>query len=120
MKTGLPIAAAWLALCVLPYAQGHAFPDHAEPKVGGRVAVSPVEVKVWFTQKLVAMFSDLRVFDASGKEVDKRDKRVDATDAELLIVSVPTLKPGKYKVVWRAASVDTHVTNGDFTFEVGP
>jgi len=28
------------------------------------------------------------------------------------------LKPGKYKVVWRAVSVDTHATNGDFKFEV--
>lgn len=120
MKTPFLTAAAWLFLCALPRAQGHAFPDHAEPKVGGRVAVPPAEVRVWFTQKLVAMFSDLRVFDESGKEVDKRDKRVDASDPALLVVSVPTLKPGKYKVVWRAASVDTHVTNGDFTFEVGP
>jgi len=30
------------------------------------------------------------------------------------------LKPGKYKVVWRVTSVDTHVTHGDFTFDVSP
>jgi len=33
-------------------------------------------------------------------------------------VSLPKLDPGRYKVTWRALSVDTHVTEGDFTFEV--
>ena len=100
--------------------RAHAFVDHAEPKVGATVRASPTEVKVWFTQKLVAPFSNLQVFDGAGKEVDKCDKKVSPSDPALFIVSVPPLKPGKYKVVWRAASVDTHVTNGDFSFEVAP
>jgi methionine-rich copper-binding protein CopC len=37
-----------------------------------------------------------------------------------LEVSLPTLKPGKYKVSWRVMSVDTHVTNGTFAFEIVP
>jgi methionine-rich copper-binding protein CopC len=101
-------------------AGAHAFLDHADPKVGSQVHGSPAEVKVWFTQKLVVMFCSLQVFDETGKEVDKRDKKLDGSDPSLLIVSVPVLKPGKYKVAWRATSVDTHVTNGDFTFEVVP
>ncbi len=102
------------------FAEAHAFIDHAEPKVGSKVQTSPPEVKVWFTQKLVIAFSDLKVLDAAGNEVDKHDKRLDKTDATLVIISVPALKPGKYKVVWRAVSVDTHVTTGDFAFEVSP
>jgi hypothetical protein len=102
------------------FAQAHAFLDHSDPKVGSRVPGSPAAVKVWFTQKLVPAFSNLQVFDADGKEIDKRDKHLDSSDPALLIVSVPPLKPGKYKVVWRAVSVDTHVTSGDFTFEVTP
>jgi len=116
-RTLLTIA---LLLTAAAAAHAHAFLDHAEPKVGSSNKGSPTEVKVWFTQKLVAPFSQLQVFDASGKEVDKRDKKLDPSDQALLIVSVPSLKPGKYKVVWRAASVDTHVTNGDFTFEIAP
>ena len=33
---------------------------------------------------------------------------------------VERLTLGKYRVVWRALSVDTHVSEGDFTFEVKP
>jgi hypothetical protein len=38
----------------------------------------------------------------------------------LLRVSLPKLVPGTYRVTWRVLSVDTHVTEGDFTFAVVP
>jgi methionine-rich copper-binding protein CopC len=120
MKTRRLILCIALLLLEVRFADAHAFLDHADPKVGSRIHASPPEVKVWFTQKLVVLFCDLQVFDGTGKEVDKHDKKLDATDPTLLMVSVPPLKPGKYKVVWRATSVDTHVTKGDFPFEVTP
>ena len=120
MKTRHFLIALGCGLLAAPFADAHAFVDHAEPKIGCVVQAAPTEVKIWFTQKLVAPFSDVQVLDASGKEVDKRDKKLAASDPALLIVSIPPLKPGKYKVVWRAASVDTHVTHGDFTFEIAP
>ena len=33
-------------------ATAHAFLDHAEPRVGNKVAAPPREVTLWFTQKL--------------------------------------------------------------------
>ena len=33
---------------------------------------------------------------------------------------VPQLAPGTYRVTWRAVSVDTHVSKGEFTFDVAP
>jgi methionine-rich copper-binding protein CopC len=96
----------------------HAFVDHAEPAVGSQIHGAPTQVKIWFTEKLEPALTKIRVFDASGAEVDKRDVKIDQSNAALLTVSLPALKPGKYKVVWRAVSVDTHVTTGNFTFEL--
>jgi methionine-rich copper-binding protein CopC len=96
----------------------HAFLDHAEPAVGSQIHGAPAQVKIWFTEKLEPALSKIQVFDASGAEVDKRDVKVDQSNGALLTVSLPELKPGKYKVVWRAVSVDTHVTTGNFTFEL--
>ena len=111
-----------LALSILMFAPprvfAHAFPDHAEPAIGGTVSVSPSELKIWFTQKLEPAFSKLEVRDQTGAEVDKGDARVDGDDASLLRVSLPALKPGTYKVNWHVVSVDTHPTEGDFTFTV--
>ena len=101
-------------------AGAHAFLDHALPAVGSVVHAPPPQVNVWFTQKLEPAFSRLSVADQSGKQVDKGDVHVDSGDATLLSVSLPPLAPGRYRVTWRALSVDTHVTEGDFTFEVAP
>jgi methionine-rich copper-binding protein CopC len=96
----------------------HAFVDHAEPAVGSQIHGAPTQVKIWFTEKLEPALSKIQVFDTSGLEVDKRDVKIDQSNGALLTVSLPTLKPGKYKVVWRAVSVDTHITTGNFTFEL--
>jgi copper resistance protein C len=99
-------------------AWAHAFLDHAEPAVGSQIQVPPRQAKIWFTEKLEPALSKIQVFDISGLEVDKRDVKIDKSNPAVLTVSLPELKPGKYKVVWRAVSVDTHVTTGNFTFEI--
>ena len=60
---------------------------------------APIQVKIWFTEKLEPALSKIQVFDISGLEVDKRDVKIDPSNAALLTVSLPELKPGKYKVV---------------------
>jgi copper resistance protein C len=98
----------------------HAFLDRATPAVGSTVHGSPSSVKLWFTQPLEPAFTTVKVVDQSGKQVDSADKAVDASDRTVLRVSLPQLPPGTYHVIWRALSVDTHVTEGAFTFDVAP
>jgi methionine-rich copper-binding protein CopC len=108
------------AMTFVSLAGAHAFLDHATPAVGSAVRASPTQVELWFTQQLEPAFSTARVSDRSGKQVDKGDPQVDRADATLLRVSLPRLAPGTYRVTWRVLSVDTHVTEGDFTFDVAP
>jgi methionine-rich copper-binding protein CopC len=105
-----------LAVQALP-ASAHAFLDHADPRVGSTVARAPAQVTLWFTENLEPAFSTLKVLDAAGREVDAQDRKVDA--ATMRVTMPAGLAPGKYRVVWRALSVDTHVTDGEFSFEVG-
>jgi methionine-rich copper-binding protein CopC len=101
-------------------ALAHAMLDRAVPAVGSRVAASPPRIELVFSERLEPMFSSVQVFDASGHRVDRGDSAVDAKVPRHLGVSVPPLSPGRYRVVWRAVSVDTHVTSGDYTFDLGP
>ena len=98
--------------------EAHAFLKDADPGVGSTIQTSPGEVRIRFTENIEPAVSSIRVFDASGKEVDKRDLHLDRSDHALLHVSLPPLGAGAYKVVWRVVSVDTHVTNGNFTFRI--
>jgi methionine-rich copper-binding protein CopC len=97
-------------------AQAHAFLDHAEPRVGNKVAAPPKEVTLWFTQKLEPAFSTVTVTNAAGERVDSGKARVSGNQ-----MSVPLRAGGvgTYHVNWHVLSVDTHTTDGNFTFQVG-
>lgn len=112
------VMAAVALAAAAPAAFAHAFLDHADPRVGSEVDAAPGRVTLWFTQEIEPAFSTVKVFDADGKEVDRGDGEPDPSDASVMRVSVPRLAPGKYRVVWRVLSRDTHVTKGDFTFQV--
>ena len=115
------IVLALLAVLTFPAgAQAHAFLDRAVPAVGGKVHGKPAEVRLRFSQPLEPAFSTVRVLDAGGKQVDRKDKSLDPGDASVLKVSLPPLEPGMYRVLWRVLSADTHVSEGDYTFEVAP
>ena len=99
-------------------AQAHAFPKTAAPAIDSTVTPAPHEVKIWFTGKLEPAFSKLDVHDAAGAAVDQGDAAVDPQDTTLMHVSLKPLLAGTYKVHWHAVSVDTHTTDGAFTFTV--
>jgi methionine-rich copper-binding protein CopC len=94
----------------------HGFLDHAEPRVGSTVPSAPKEVVLVFTQKVEAAFSSVEVSDANGARVDQGKPQVSATTMR---VGLKALPPGTYKVHWQILSVDTHSTEGNFTFQVG-
>lgn len=106
-------------LCTLPeVAMGHAFPDHSDPKVGATITVCPERVRIWFDSALEPAFSSIMVHSADNRMVDKKDGRVNPSDATLLEVGVPKLPPGIYRVIWNVVARDGHRTMGDFTFVI--
>lgn len=97
-------------------ANAHAMLDHAEPRVGNTVASPPKEVTLWFTQKLEPAFSAITVTNAAGQRVDSGKTRVSGNQ---MSVSLRAAGAGTYHVNWHVLSVDTHKTDGSFSFQVG-
>jgi|SRR5271166_455707 len=97
-------------------AHAHAFLDHASPLVGSTVASAPREVSLTFTQNLEAAFSSIQVTDANGARVDQGKPQV---SGNTMRVGLKSISQGTYRVRWQALSVDTHKTEGSFTFHVG-
>ena len=106
-----------LAVLMSTNAHAHAFLDHAEPRVGSTTATAPREVVLFYTQNLEPAFSSVEVSDANGARVDQGKPRISASTMR---VGVKPLSPGTYRVRWQVLSVDTHTTEGNFTFSVGP
>jgi methionine-rich copper-binding protein CopC len=97
-------------------ADAHAFLDHASPLVGSTVSSAPREVALTFTQNLEAVFSSVQVTDANGARVDQGKAVV---SGNTMRVGLKSISQGTYRVRWQALSVDTHTTQGSFTFSVG-
>jgi methionine-rich copper-binding protein CopC len=97
-------------------AEAHAFLDHASPLVGSTVPTAPHQVSLTFTQNLEAAFSTVEVTDANGVRVDQGKAQVSGNTMQIGLKALP---PGSYKVQWHALSVDTHTTQGAFSFRVG-
>ncbi len=112
LKTGL------LFLIVLgcsTTAQAHAFLDHASPAVGSTVSGSPSAVTLYFTETLEPKFSGGEVRNAGGARVDHGA----SVSGSAMRLGVGGLAPGTYSVTWHVLSVDTHKTQGSFSFQIG-
>jgi len=107
------IVAALMLFCGA--AGAHSFLDEADPRVGSTVHSAPREVTLRFTQDLEPAFSNVTIMDTAGQRVDAGTSIVSGN-----VVRVPLrpIGPGRYRVTWRVLSVDTHTTEGAFTFTV--
>jgi methionine-rich copper-binding protein CopC len=97
--------------------RAHAHLDHASPAAGGTVRTAPKQVSITFTENLEAAFSTIEVSDAAGTRVDDNKPQL---HGKVMQIGLQTLAPGAYRVKWHAVSVDSHTTDGTFSFEVKP
>lgn len=96
-------------------AEAHAQLDHASPAIGSTVSSAPGQVTLHFTEALEPKFSGASVTGPSGAAAGGGGRASGST----LTVSVKNLGPGTYTVNWHVLSVDTHKTQGSFSFHVG-
>jgi methionine-rich copper-binding protein CopC len=115
----MTLAVAAVTLSAASGAQAHAFLDHASPAVGSSVPTAPALVTLWFTQELEPAFINVTVTNEAGQRVDLGNAKIPPGGPAELQVGLKPLPPGTYLVSWHVVSVDTHPTEGTFTFDVG-
>jgi methionine-rich copper-binding protein CopC len=98
----------------------HAFLDQAAPPVGGTVPTAPKEIRLTFSEGVEPNFSGIEVTTSDGQAIATGPATRDPADDKKLVVTLPPLASGRYRVKWHVVSVDTHRTEGEYTFTVGP
>jgi copper resistance protein C len=116
MRTRFIIAMVLAMTLSASVAHAHAFLDHASPLVGSTVATAPHEVSLTFTQNLEPAFSTVTVTDPGGADIGQGKAQV---SGNTMRIGIKGGGAGTYRVQWHALSVDTHTTQGSFTFHVG-
>jgi hypothetical protein len=107
-----------LAVMAATPAWAHAHLVSSVPAVGGETAPTAT-LRLNFSEGIEIRFSKVEIAGNDGKTVGPAAISLDPADDKVVVVSVPeTLAAGTYKVHWQVVSVDTHRTQGDFTFLV--
>jgi copper resistance protein C len=125
MKTAMTVAlvcACFLMSSIVSQtsAFAHAHLESAIPPVGGMVASSS-EIRITFSEAVEPKFTSLTLASDAGVAEPLGASALDPNDAKTLVVKIAEpLPPGVYKVTWHAMSIDTHHTQGDFSFIVKP
>lgn len=112
---GLCIGAAGCMVGIRP-ARAHAALLRSDPPRRAVLTQSPGRIRLWFSENIEAEYSLISVIDADGQPVSTARAVGSPTDAKLLILELPVLKPGQYMVRYRVNSIDGHIVDAGYQF----
>jgi methionine-rich copper-binding protein CopC len=98
----------------------HAFLVKSDPPVGSTVSAAPKTLLLTFTEGLEIPFCHVAVTDGMGMNDATGGPQAVPGHPEEMIVPLNIMMPGQIIVTWHAVSVDTHKTQGSFSFTVAP
>ena len=108
----------WLLLSVSPSAaMAHAMLERAEPSAGAQLDHAPAQLRLQFSEPLEPAFSGVSIMDSANHSVAREASVISGVTMTIRLNQIP---PGEYHVQWHAVSVDTHRTEGSYSFIVRP
>ncbi|MGT2461469.1 copper resistance CopC family protein [Sinomonas atrocyanea] len=114
LRAAASVLVAAAALLPGPAAQAHDVIESTNPADGSTVATLPASVVLTFDHTPIGVGTEILVKDPTGtNQADGPAKIVDTNVAQPLKPGAPA---GKYTVVWRVVSADSHPIEGTFTF----
>jgi methionine-rich copper-binding protein CopC len=97
----------------------HAAMVKADPGPRAVTSQSPATIRLWFNEPVEEAFANVMLETDGGIPVKGLGKpTVDPVDKKLLVVPVPELPPGLYKVKYKVLSVDGHIVDWGYSFRV--
>ncbi len=100
-------------------ADAHPKLNSASPAADVSSKVSPTEIKLNFSEDVIAKFSGVEIKDESGQAIPTGVPVTDPKDRKQLVVPLRApLTAGHYTVTWHAVSEDTHRVKGEYSFGV--
>ncbi len=112
-----PTALSALIIALPAAAFAHAALTAAAPSADSVAQGSPVVVELTFSEGIEPKFSRIQVRASDGHRVDANDSHM-VDDNKHLAVTLKNLVPGKYLVSWKAVAIDSHTTQGSYSFTV--
>ena len=108
-----------LSSVYLPFASAHPFTEETFPNLTSNSPAGTTEVIVYFSESVEIGFSQIKVFDSEGNQIDNKDTSYYEGEESLIVTTNP-LEDGVYTVSTKVLSkVDGHLVPDAFLFAVG-
>ena len=102
-----------------PLASAHPFLLDSEPGQGQDAPAGTTQIITNYSEAVEIGFSELRVYDANGNQVDNKDTAYNGGETSL-IVTTPPLEDGVYTITSKVLSkIDGHLVQAAIVFGVG-
>lgn len=118
IKKALTAVALLASLLGASAAFAHVHLKSATPAADSTVA-APADLRLTFSEGVEATFTKVSLSKDGTEVAIKGLETPDADKKTLVVTPAAPLAAGNYKVVWNAVSVDTHKSNGEYSFKVG-
>ena len=111
--------ASLIALLLVPGVAGaHAVMVKSSPARRAVLATPPARVELTFNERLEPAYSTVSVWAADNTRADDGKVVIAPEDPRRLSVGLARAQHGAYSVKYRVLSVDGHLVEGTFPFEV--
>ena len=111
---------AFLILVIgIPSAYAHPFLLDSEPSQELNASIGTTQIITKYSEAIEIDFSELKVFDSNGNQIDNRDTAYYEGENSL-VITIPPLEDGIYTVTSKVLSkVDGHLVRAAVIFGVG-
>lgn len=96
----------------------HASLVKSDPPRRASLSAPPKQIQLWFNEKIEASYASVTVLDAKKNPITDKNPEVVADDPKSVVLSLPQIETGSYTVKYRVMSVDGHVIESSFDFNV--
>ncbi|HLP81931.1 MAG TPA: copper resistance CopC family protein, partial [Nitrosomonas sp.] len=82
------------------------------------LSMPPKQIQLWFNEKIEASYASVTVVDKDKKAVTENNPEIVAEDPKSVVLNLPEIDSGRYTVQYRVMSVDGHVIESSYDFNV--
>lgn len=108
-----------LSSVYIPFASAHPFTEETIPNLTSKSPAGTTEIIVYFSEPVEIGFSQIKVFDSEGNQIDNKDTSYYEGEESLIVTTNP-LEDGVYTASTKVLSkIDGHLVPDAFLFAVG-
>jgi copper transport protein len=115
------VISSFIIIPNIPNSYAHAFVTKSDPAASQSLSVPPTKIDVYFSDPVDIKYSEIKVLDSDGRQIQENDQHyINGNQLSLSVSLPPNLPNGIYTISTKVLDqTDGHVTEDLFAFGIG-